>query len=46
MGRFISYEEYYANSYMLRVKEQNQPLLKVEGRIKKEMKHGKIIQTP
>lgn len=45
-GCNMSYEEYYKNVYGLKVKNNSQPLLKVVGRMRKEIKNGKIEETP
>ena len=46
IGASMTYEEYYQKVHMLKVGNNRQPLLKVVGRIKKEIKHGKVVETP
>ena len=38
----MTYKEYYKEAYGLEVTNNRQPLLKVVGHLKKEIKNGKI----
>ena len=42
----MTYQEYYAKSYNIKVFNTRQPLIKVVSRIRKEIKNQVIIRTP
>lgn len=42
----ITYESYYKEVYGLKITNNKQPLLKVVGRMRREIKGGKLVETP
>ena len=42
----MTYQAYYKEAYGLEITNPRQPLLKVVGHLKKEIKNGKIEVTP
>lgn len=42
----MTYQEYFKESYGLTVRNTRQPLIRVVGREKKEIKNGKMVITP
>lgn len=42
----MTYADYYKEAYGISIRNNKQPLLKVVGRVRKEIKGGKLIETP
>ena len=42
----ITYMDYFKQAYQQTITNNKQPLLKVVGRMRREIKNGKLMETP